>query len=518
MSINQLLIQANQNPESPETDSLRLQIEAWEWDSELKAEGIDLPWRPLSSIPKTRPEFASELAWETFAQAKTKLKEWWEAFLEDLNPFRWAKEIKEDIEGRGFISPTLRVLGWAWKVLESWVAWLAWLAAPEIQKAVELIPDSVKETFADLEEKFDKLPKEIQWSIWDLFDSFNLLSFAPWLLTKTWVWAKEAVEAAGLAWKKAKVAETVKDIWTAWKAAEGLIWSTLKLNRTDIDRFKRFSWGKSPSRFLLDKDLAKWSKETIAQETANFAKNKFDELNESVSWIKGTHQNGKFTQAFDSLLSNVEWVPWLEDKLADLIKLKAKHDSTWLDLSEVLELKRKIDQDADIFTVAWEVKAAKQKEWLANIRKNIKEFIEDEASKTWVDVKELSNDIQLSTEIKQWLAKIINREESNNIFWLMDWIITAWTAWTLWLEAAAVAFIGKKVLDNPSLRNSVARWLNSLDDITKTKLLRKNLKFTPVEIQAIQDVINKAEEEWWEAITDFETGKELPQLPAEILE
>jgi len=515
MSITQLLQQAQANPDSAIADSLRAQIEAWEWDQELKDQKIDMPWRPLASIPKTRVETWKELAWETFVKGRDTTIQWLKWIWASIWELATGWLIDFWPEGRtSFAREVIRTAWGLWKIIETPFAWAAWSVIPEIQAAANLIPDEIKQTFAGIWEKFDSLEPGTKTLITDLFDALNLIPLA-WQI-KAWL-AKTAAEWIDAAISSTKKIEKVADVWKAWALWEAVVWSTLKLNRTDIDKFKKFSWWQSPSRFLLDKDLARWSKETIADASWAFARNKYDELNTAVAWIKWTHQNAKFNQAFDALIDNVDWVPGLEEKLADLIALKKKHDTEWLELSEVLTLKRKIDQDADIFTLAWDVKSAKSKEWLANIRQNVKEFIEDEAAKSNIDVKDLSRDIQLSNEIKRWLAKIINREESANLFSLMDWIITFWAASWAWIPWAIAAFTIKKVADNPSFRNALARQLNSLDEGTKIKLLRKNLKFTPLEINSIQDAIKKAETEWWAAITD-EEGAELPQIPEEFLE
>ena len=111
-------------------------------------------------------------------------------------------------------------------------------------------------------------------------------------------------------------------------------------------------------------------------------------------------------KSLNAIHDTIQDVPWLEQKLSRVEELMAKDKHT---LSELDEIKSILDDTVKIYTNAGDVKAWAVKEWLDNVRKELRKYIEDAATKEWLwNVKLLNNE----TQIAKWLQDAISRKDS----------------------------------------------------------------------------------------------------------
>ncbi len=324
--------------------------------------------------------------------------------------------------------------------------------------------------------------------------------------SKNLTWLASKLEAAERLTNPLKLqAEVIK--WTAWaiskwtaKVTEKLIDTTLKLTPSQVSKVRKATvWGKSPSKWLLDNwiiddtRVLKWQ-EWIATKLQEFGWESYNKLNKSVANSKGTFVDNNVNKWIDAIIKEIDWVPWLENKIARVTELQTKSKS-WLTLSEQLEVKRLIDDTIDLYKVTWDPRAWAAKEWLINIRRWIREAIESEALLQWLwDVKQLSNDIRVSRLIKDWVLNRLDTAWKNRAISLTDIIVWGWAfAWAdAWTAIAIIA--GKKIIESPAFKLFATKTLRlPWNIIDKVNLWRK---FTAKESLII-----------WNAVQEFITNR-----------
>lgn len=137
-------------------------------------------------------------------------------------------------------------------------------------------------------------------------------------------------------------------------------------------------------------------------------------------WLENAQKNVKLIKDV-SVLQALEWLglvlekQWWKKftKIRDRVEeLTTKHESIWLTLVELQELKWLHTRHQDLFTELWAEKTWMSNQWLLEIRKDIKILIEQEALKWWFSkVKEINTkfwelqDAVQFVKLQEWSLK-----------------------------------------------------------------------------------------------------------------
>jgi len=313
----------------------------------------------------------------------------------------------------------------------------------------------------------------------------------PWELALWGViwWAIPAVWAAYQKWKE----------WLG-KLGQKIYAKTIKLTPSQIKKIVKpsIAWT-DPERWLIDRKIT-GSLDNIQKELDDIASNSYKTLNEKVANVPWEFKSEAGDKILTALKKKVKGIEWLEEVTSKIDDLLAKWEKGYT-LKDMFTVKRLLDKRIKLYWSSGDPIAQETVEWLRNLRENLRSNIDDIAKKAWLDdVRSLSKEIQVSTEISNALDNTINREAGNRAMSLTD--ILVW--WSLW--AGVFAWTGdprdaikvvwwtlltKKVLENPAIRTKIAVQLDKLAPKIKQELASNILDKTPLSKMA-QELIRKA--------------------------
>ena len=170
--------------------------------------------------------------------------------------------------------------------------------------------------------------------------------------------------------------------------------SSFNLTRGQMQRLNRV--GKDPAKFLADNKIVSGSADEIVTSLGNVAEESYNNVNRELSSIQETFAKGNVAdldRVLDRLSKDFS-VEGLGDDLARVSKLVEKDALT---LAEFNEAKRLIDIADKVFSKSGEVKAGFSAKGTANIRSDLKGFIESEAANRGVtNIAELNKTTQMA--------------------------------------------------------------------------------------------------------------------------
>lgn len=199
--------------------------------------------------------------------------------------------------------------------------------------------------------------------------------------------------------------------------------------------------------------------EAISRVTRDIAKDEIDSADKMLT----------------SMLAHVDNVPGLEAEAQAVRNLLAKDT---YQLSDLQEAKRLFDDVENVFSKSGEVKTAFNKRGLANLRRDVKEFIEKEvkAVDPEANIAQLNNDVATSEGIRRISTIADNRFMTRNAASLGDFFTFGAVAGAAGLTGGAAipigiaAVVGKKILESGPVRLRVARLLKKFDDAKAARL------------------------------------------------
>ncbi len=176
----------------------------------------------------------------------------------------------------------------------------------------------------------------------------------------------------------------------------------------------------------------------------------------------------RYTEALNELQKQITDVPGLQKSSAEINALLKKKTVTLADVQRVKEL---MDDHFNLYKVTGDVSQGVAKEGLANIRKDLRGFIEKEVKKnSGVDIGELNNNVSTSRSILEAVKDRAGRPTTRAQISISDlgWFGGGSLVGTPLFGIAAV--FAKKVLESPSVRLRIAKFMKSLSDAKKLKI------------------------------------------------
>lgn len=286
-----------------------------------------------------------------------------------------------------------------------------------------------------------------------------------------------------------KISGKVDDI------AVGQMQKAINLNPTDIRRIRQPNYaGKDPAEWLLERGF-KGSQDQLVNRLDDYSSltksqvdNGLDKLTTRVTIENATPA----LKTLDVLIDDLKGVVGMEEKLAELTKLRGQSSFS---VAELNEIKRLGDNLSNIYKTTGAVKDSAKAQGLANVRNELKTLIENEAAKQGFDnVKQLNKETQVSKEISDALKKRLDVESKLPTLGLRDAILGVGGFATGGLGGALGVVITKKVLESPAFRTYLANKLKQLTP-TETSALNEAIatrKYTEV-IQYLAPVVNEFE-------------------------
>jgi hypothetical protein len=164
--------------------------------------------------------------------------------------------------------------------------------------------------------------------------------------------------------------------------------------------------------------------------------------------------------------------------LNEIRKLLITNKKQGLTLTELNRVKRIGDEVFDIFKRSGELKGQRAAKNIANLRKEIREFIELEADKRGIsDIRELNKQTQAANSIKREVGDILNVTEvrsaiGDQLIFLMGLTGSAATVNVAPLLGAAAVVGGREIVRLPRIRSFMSTRIRLMTDGEYQTLLR----------------------------------------------
>lgn len=514
-----------------------LLYEAWIEDQSF----MDMVWQQATNIvwwaydsatwlPRFLAKWAADVIWWTAKQLwadEDKVSNLVQSYKDYLDTNWSAQEIWADQDSIAYnVTKTVwdlaQVAGWEWLI--KWAIW--WTAkgsqllnymknAPTWQKMiawwVEWAWDMALYSIVS-EWKLPTTEEEAIWAwIWALLPWWWALYKAGKPYLKKWLdKAAAQLELSGLL-NPAKLNTIKNQLVNEW---------------TDLAKAWLKGWeAEDVWTWMIERGF-KWDKTKIIEDLWNYAKKSHD-LKREVLWASDTlHTVESANKSLQAIRSTIDWVPWLENKLARVDELLAKWKHT---LSELDEIKSILDDTIDIYTNAWDVRAWAVKEWLDKVRKDLRKYIEDAAEKEWLgNIKLLNNETQVSNSLKDAISRKDSADAAREMLsvfsksaiwwaawynvWPFDTDTRGWKLWNIiiWALAWKYVFSTKSKTQLASLLNKIS-WgsRKELERLVAWDLAVKDLSKSTRE--ELVDIFNKVWPNW------AKTPKEFEQMEYEAL-
>ena len=176
----------------------------------------------------------------------------------------------------------------------------------------------------------------------------------------------------------------------------------------------------------------KWDKPTIIKSLWEHA-SKSHALKKEILWASNSlHNVESAKKSLQVIKDQIEWVPWLEKQLARVEELMWKSKHT---LSELDEIKSILDDTVKIYKTDWAVGGGMMKKGLDNVRKDLRKYIEDAATKEWLgNVKLLNNETQIAKALEDAISRKDSADAARELLSVFDkGTIWGWILWgTVW--------------------------------------------------------------------------------------
>lgn len=483
-------------------------IITWLWDLWTKAVGwtFDYGWE-LITWKKSLDEIKQDLedAW-----AKTKEVAWLLAkyYVDTYWSWEWFQKW-------AFENPT----GMIWDFLTVISAWTYWAAKlNSIQQASLMAQrwaffDALTRPWLTISQKA-KVMKNIQnISLQIATKTTKARTLAQWLTIANKynpyiAWPKLAYQTWKLGlkvvWKWLGAVKNMMPTSTKWIA------STLKLKPTDMARINNMlgkNW--DFTKWLQEKWIISWVKASewrkwILDKLRDFNTKAYESLQTRLAKVQWKYTNENVMKALEALHKEVAWVAWLEDDVLKIEKLINKYTTNnWLSLHEIHWIKKMMDDTLSIYKNSWLVKESVTKQWLANIRKWLREFIETTGAENWLDdIYRMSQDIRVSRWLADALENRITTQWLNDMLSLTDKVLmSVWWVWlATWADMWTISsmFIMKKLMESAAFKIKVVQmWEKAQRLINKVK---SGANLTQMEKAWYVSIMTKYIKERWAVI------------------
>jgi len=278
--------------------------------------------------------------------------------------------------------------------------------------------------------------------------------------------------------------------------AERLTASSLKLTPSQVQKIEKANLaGVKPEKWLLDRGII-GSSEKIMSQLDDIAKQSKSLVDESLSSVAKTYQHTPTKQALGVLLDTFKNTVGNDDIINTLKTLNAKQQMT---LSEINQVKRLIDGELTLFRTTGDLKSGATGRGLGKIRNEIKTFIETEATNAGVaNIKQLNKDTQVAVEISNALKATASRRGSNKLLGITDLIAGSAGGVLIGdMGATAGVIIGKKILESPKFKTTIAKHLKSLagDELVVLESALNAGQHTKKSANIFREVINKVKKD-----------------------
>lgn len=260
----------------------------------------------------------------------------------------------------------------------------------------------------------------------------------------------------------------------------------LDLTQGDVKNIAS-STGNEVGEWLAKKNLIGQTKEKTENAVKDFYEQSYKAVRDEIGSVNKTYTEAdipRFKQTLDTIQKQVTDVPGLENTYREVSELLKKPELTLQDIQRAKEL---LDDTFSLYKVTGDVKEGAQKEGLAQIRKELKEFIEQEVKgATGSDIAALNNDVATARSIADAVVERSTRGLTRSNITMGDFGLFGFGSFAGTPLFGAALVLGKKIIESPTIRLRFARLMDRLSDAKKVRIIRELSEGkVPTEIKGI---------------------------------
>jgi len=283
---------------------------------------------------------------------------------------------------------------------------------------------------------------------------------------------------------------------TASRIAESQVVKALDLTQGDIARITQKT-GNNVTDFMVKNNVFKETPEQIVLALDDLKTQRMAQVREPISQVTTAYKKTEVPRVADALTTvqqSIDGVPGLENTLREVNALLAKDTYS---LSDVQRAKEILDANSSIFNRMGDARQTATAEGLANIRGELRSFIETEVSKATngaVDIRQLNNDVATAVEIAEAVETRATRGLTRQSLSVFDGIL-GFSAAAAFDPVTAIGVVGlKKLSETPSFRIALARTLSAtpIEDATRWSNEISSGVISPATRKSLTQVIETA--------------------------
>lgn len=285
---------------------------------------------------------------------------------------------------------------------------------------------------------------------------------------------------------------------TASRVAEAQAVKALDLTQGDVARITQKT-GNDVTDFMIRNNVFKETPEQIVMALGDLRNTRMAEVRKPIGEVKTIYKKTDVPRVSDALTTvqqSIDGVPGLENTLAEVNALLAKPNYT---LNDVQRAKEILDANSSIFNRMGDARQTATAEGLANIRAELRSFIESEVSNATngkVDIRALNNDVATAVELADAIETRATRGLTRQSMSVFDGIL-GFSAAAAFDPLTAIGVVGlKKLSETPSFRIALARTLSKtpIEDVTRWSNEIVNGSISPATKQSLSNLIETAKE------------------------
>lgn len=263
----------------------------------------------------------------------------------------------------------------------------------------------------------------------------------------------------------------------------------LDLTQGDVKNISE-STGHDVGRFMADKNLIGLNKDATLKNVKDFYQKNYDEVRTEIGKVDKVYtpdQIPRYKESLTQIQKQILDVPGLEKANAEVKSLLEKKNLT---LNDVQRAKELMDEHFSLYKATGDVQQNVVKGGLANIRSDLKNFIEQQVQQTTgADIKDLNNSVATARSIADAIETRSTRSLTRSNLKLGDLGVFGVGA-AFGGPLTGLAFLlGKKIIDSPSFKLKFSKFLDGVSDARKLQI-QKDLQrgIIPKEVKVIQSV------------------------------
>lgn len=259
----------------------------------------------------------------------------------------------------------------------------------------------------------------------------------------------------------------------------------LDLTQGDVKNIS-LATGNEVGKFMADNNLIGENVATSQAKLKSFYKQNYDAVRAEIAKVTKSYKESnipRYTEALTELKKQVSDVAGLQEANAEinaLLKKAGKIDKegnfvpnkkATIALNDVQKVKELMDDHYSLYKATGDVKEGVAKEGLANIRKDLKVFIEKQVKdSTGADIKKLNNNVQTVREITDAIKARSTRGLTRSNLTLSDLSLFTGGSITGTPLFGAALVLAKKIFESPSIRLRIAKYLDDVSDAKKAAI------------------------------------------------